>query len=415
MKPAKLMVPSESGFRLRTLIFGFLILLARDSTLLRAGEAAVPTFRAVEIDSKIEIGYGVAVADVDGDKKPDILLADKKQIVWYRNPTWQKFVIAEDLTRLDNVCIAAADIDGDGKAEIAVGAGWNPSDTVNSGAVFYLIAPRDRTQKWEPVELPREPTVHRMGWLRNGSGHFELVVAPLHGRGNQGGEGAGVQILGYAMPADPHDPWKKEVINDSLHMTHNFDLVKWGRQPGGELLVAAREGVFHLVNEGEAWKPRQLAGNSAGESAFAGAGEVRAGKLQSGNSFLATIEPMHGDKLVVYTAPGANDPSALWKRNVLDTSLKEGHALACGDFLGSGSDQIVVGWRAKNGEGKVGLKLFIPLDKSAKDWKQTILDDNTMACEDLRVADLDGDGKLDIVASGRATKNLKVYFNTTGR
>src|SRR5882724_7744436 len=303
MKPAKLMGPSESGFRLRTLIFGFLVLLARDSALLRAGEAAVPTFRAVEIDAKVEIGYGVAVADVDGDKKPDILLADKKQIVWYRNPTWQRFVIAEDLTRLDNVCIAAADIDGDGKAEIAVGAGWNPSDTVNSGAVFYLMAPKDRTQKWEPIELPHEPTVHRMRWLRNGSGHFELAVAPLHGRGNQGGEGAGVQILGYAMPADPHDPWKKEVINDSLHMTHNFDLVKWGRQPGGELLVAAREGVFHLVNEGGGWKSRQLAGNGAGESAFAGAGEVRAGKLESGNSFLATIEPMHGDKLVVYTAP----------------------------------------------------------------------------------------------------------------
>ena len=27
------------------------------------------------------------------------------------------------------------DIDGDGKAELAAGAGWNPSDTLNSGAV----------------------------------------------------------------------------------------------------------------------------------------------------------------------------------------------------------------------------------------------------------------------------------------
>src|SRR6266850_1568937 len=128
-------------------------LLLCSATLLRAGEPAVPSFRAVEIDAKIEIGYGLAVADVDGDKKPDILLADKKQIVWYRNPNWEKFVMAENLTKLDNVCIAAADINGDGKAEIAVGAGWNPSDTVNSGAVFYLIAPEDRTQKWEPVEL----------------------------------------------------------------------------------------------------------------------------------------------------------------------------------------------------------------------------------------------------------------------
>src|SRR2546429_8256944 len=132
-----------------------------------AGEVPVAHFRAVEIDRNIEIGYGVTIADVDGDGKPDIVLADKKQIVWYRNPKWEKFVITENLTKLDNVCVAAADIDGDGKAEIAVGAEWNPSDTVNSGAVFYLIAPKDRTQKWEPVELPHEPTVHRMHWLRN--------------------------------------------------------------------------------------------------------------------------------------------------------------------------------------------------------------------------------------------------------
>jgi len=39
------------------------------------------------------------------------------------------------------------------------------------------------------------------------------------------------------------------------------------------------------------------------------------------------------------------------------------------------------------------------------------VDDNTMACEDLCLADLNGDGKLDIVASGRGTKNVKVYFN----
>ena len=390
-----------------------MVLFLSVTTLLRAGEPPIPAFRSVEIDAKIEIGYGVALADVDGDKKPDIILADKKQIAWYRNPTWEKIVIAETLTKLDNVCVAAADIDGDGKAEIAVGAGWNPNDTVNSGAFFYLIAPKDRTQKWEPVELPHEPTVHRMRWTSNSLGHAELIVVPLHGRGNQNGEGAGVKILSYQMPADPHSPWKTEVVNDSFHLSHNFDLIKWTRQPGGELLVAAKEGVFHLVSDPGAWKSWQLVGNREGESAFAGAGEVRAARHPAG--FLATIEPMHGNQLVVYTAPGVDDISPLWKRNVLDTSLKEGHALACGDLLGAGFDQIVVGWRAKNSEGKVGIKLFTPIDKEAKKWRQTVVDDNGMACEDLCLADLNGDGKLDIIASGRATKNLKVYFNISGQ
>src|SRR5262245_48565989 len=83
--------------------------------VLAAAEPPVPAFRAVDVDTGVEIGYGVTVADVDGDKKPDILLADKRLFVWYRNPTWEKHVLAEKLTELDHVCIAAADIDGDGK------------------------------------------------------------------------------------------------------------------------------------------------------------------------------------------------------------------------------------------------------------------------------------------------------------
>src|ERR1051325_9428229 len=97
--------------KISAFMLGYLVLCSGLAS--RAGEVPLPKFRAVEIDSKIEIGYGVAVADVDGDKKPDILLADKRQIVWYRNPTWEKFVIAEGLTKLDNVCLTAADIDGD--------------------------------------------------------------------------------------------------------------------------------------------------------------------------------------------------------------------------------------------------------------------------------------------------------------
>ncbi len=380
------------------------------SISLAAAEPSVSGFRAVDIDTRIEIGYGVTVADVDGDGKPDILLADKKQFAWYKNPTWEKFVLAENLTKEDNVCIAAADIDGDGKCEIAVGAAWNPGDTVNSGAVFYLIPPKDRIQKWEPIELPHEPTTHRMRWVKNGVGKYDLVVVPLHGRGNKNGQGEGAKILAYQMPPDPRQPWTTGSIDDTLHLTHNFAPVKWAPGTAEELLVGSREGVFLMEPAGEKWKRTQLSGAESG-----GAGEVRLGKLGSGKRFFTTVEPMHGTNLVVYTPPLGRDAKELWTRQVLDSSLVDGHALACGDFLGAGADQIVVGWRAMNKPGvRVGIKLFIPLDREGKDWQMTLIDDNTMACEDLTLADLNGDGKLDIVAAGRATKNLKIYFNNGG-
>ncbi|MEZ5301545.1 MAG: VCBS repeat-containing protein [Verrucomicrobiales bacterium] len=34
-----------------------------------------------------------------------------------------------------------------------------------------------------------------------------------------------------------------------------------------------------------------------------------------------------------------------------------------------------------------------------------------MACEDLKLADLNGDGRLDVIAAGRATNNVVIYWN----
>jgi hypothetical protein len=393
-------------------IYGFLLGFSLAAVAAQDVTPKAPTFKAVEIDSKIEIGYGVTVADINGDKKPDIILADKNQIVWYQNPTWEKHIIAEKLTKLDHVCIAARDIDGDGKAELAAGAGWNPSDTANSGAVFYLVAPADRTQKWEPVELPHEPTVHRMRWVKTADGKFNLVVVPLHGRGNNPGAGTGdgAKILAYKMPANPKSWWTTEVLDSSMHKTHNFDPVPWDNDSAEALLIAGKEGVFLLNQPNKTFKMTQLSGAESG-----GAGEVRLGKLSNGKRFFATVEPMHGTNLVLYTEPPGWDGKTLWHRHLLDSSLVDGHALACGNLTGTGGDQIVVGWRAMGKPNvRVGVKLFLARDPEGKQWEQTLVDDNGMACEDLCLADLDGDGKLDIVAAGRATKNVKIYFNQRG-
>ncbi len=363
-----------------------------------------PTFRAVTVDDKIQIGYGVATADMDGDGKADIVLADQKQIIWYRNPSWEKFVLAENLTKQDNVCVAARDIDGDGKAEIAVGAGWAPNDTLTSGAVFYLNAPKDRTQKWEPIALPHVPTIHRMRWIESPRGGFQLLSVPLHGYGNKNGQGEGAAIMTYRKPTDPRQPWETNTLAKQWHKTHNFDA------EGKTIWVGGAEGIFNITSAASGTRILQVGTNDVG-----GVGEVRAGKVGGRLAFLAAVEPMHGTNLALFTSPSGNDASSLWKRRVLDSSLADGHALACGDLLGIGRDQIVVGWRAMGSKARVGVKVLTPLAADLKEWRTTLVDDNGMACEDLCLADLNGDGKLDIVAAGRGTKNVKVYFNESTR
>ncbi len=370
--------------------------------------APEPVFRAETIDSEVQIGYGIAIADVNGDGKPDILLADQHTVQWYENPTWKKHVMVENVTERDNVCIAARDIDGDGKAEVAIGAQWNPGETVDpekSGGVFYLIPPKDRTQRWEAVKLHHEPTVHRMHWVLSPSGKWDLVVKPLHGRGNRNNAGEGSKVFAYEKPADPKEAWKLSLVSDFTHASHNFHPINWDNDPEHEMLTAAKEGVFWFGRSTGVWKKRQLS--------EAWAGEVRDGKLPGGVRFVATIEPMHGTTVAVYISPDSG--KGLWKRQVLDESLLDGHAVVVGDFLGIGSDQIVAGWRAMNPKGAPGVRLFSPVDPAGKEWRSSLISGEEVAIEDIKSGDLDGDGKPDLILAGRQTKNLRILWNQTGK
>ncbi|RZK47425.1 MAG: hypothetical protein EOO94_00685 [Pedobacter sp.] len=381
----------------------------------------LPLFRKQVIDDKITIGYGLAIGDVDGDKKPDIIVADKKQIAWYRNGDWSKSVIAENLTENDNVCVAAMDLDGDGKVEIAVGAQWNPgetSDSLKSGAVFFLKRPAGSDANWQPVKLHHEPTVHRMKWIRFADGNWYLVVVPLHGRENKQGEGRGAKILAYKFNGDGKGNWPLTVLDSSLHMTHNFVPLRDKQGNTAAIFVASKEGVRNLepIRLTDKNKDKAISGATGTSSVvnglFAGAdvtnygsGEIGLGNQSADSRFISTIEPMHGTSLVIYDMINGQ-----LNRTVVDTSFNEGHGLTIADFLGLGNDQVVAGWRQPNKNKKIGLKLYARINPKAG-WKHFWLDEDGIAVEDVQATDLNGDGKIDIIASGRSTHNVVIYWN----
>lgn len=381
----------------------FLALLTANSNVASADPIPEFAWNAVTID-QIQIGYGIQLTDVNGDGRMDIVLADKNTFQWYENPSWTKHIIAKDLTKRDNVCITARDIDGDGKCEIAVGGQWNFRDSIKDGAVFYLIPPKDRTQLWQPIKLHNEPSTHRMHWVRGTGSEFQLVVKPLRGKGSVDGDGAGMKVLAYSKPDDPSQTWTHEVVSDFLHLSHNFHVVNWDDDPEEELIIAAKEGIWHFDRQGDTWKSHQLTDQFAGE--------IRDGKLPNGKRFIVAVEPMHGQKCAVYVQP--EQKGQRWTRlSVLSDQLKDGHALAVADYLGVGSDQIVVGWRAMNDPGVPGIRMFTPLDDHGTEWRETRISGEKVAVEDIKAADLNGDGKVDIVVAARQTKNLVIFFNDT--
>jgi hypothetical protein len=379
----------------------------------------IPDFRVQEIEKSLGVGYAVLLVDVNNDGKKDIVVVDQKRVVWYENPTWKRRNIIEGQTVPDNVCISAADIDGDGQLDFALGAAWNPGNTKSGGTLQWLRRGKTLDEPWTVHPIGEEPTLHRIRFADlDGDGKPVLLAVPLMGRNSTGAknhmDGQPVRVLAYRIPKDPvRDRWPMFVLDQSLHVIHNFEAIAPPRTKGMSVLTASYEGVHVLHHNGDKWTCRQLGvGDQSNPKSNRGASEIKQGKLKNGRSFIATIEPWHGNKVVVYTPPA--DPAGLWDRHVLDDKLKWGHAVWCADLDGDGGDELIIGVRdilsKKTGE-NCGVRIYKPIDETGAKWQRHLLDEGGVQVEDLAAADLDGDGRIDLVAVGRQTHNARIYWN----
>lgn len=382
--------------------------------------ADFPDFKPQVIDPHVgNVCYALTIADVNGDGKPDVIAVTENAVVWFANPGWAKHTIIQDATERDNVCIQPHDIDGDGRVDFALGAGWQPTNTRSAGTLQWLK--RDGEGPWKVIPIGSEPTLHRIRWGDVlGQGKAQLVVAPLQGRGTKGpnwAEGNGVRILVYAVPDDPvTSPWVAEVAEDHLHTVHNLQIIDVNGDGKNDILLASWEGVFMLERDSQGhWKRTQLGSGNQEAKPFKGSSEIKLGKLADGRRYIATIEPWHGFQVVIYTPPESG--TGLWQRRVIDEPVQWGHAVWCANLDADADEELIIGQRDKNKEGTSGptgpgVRIYDPKPgTSPVEFERHVLDDGGVAVEDLVTADLDGDGQTDIVAGGRATHNVKVYWN----
>lgn len=375
-------------------------------------QAGSPKFETREIDPHAgEVCYAVTLADVDSDQKPDVVAVTENRVVWYQNPDWKPRVIIVDATERDNVCIAPFDIDGDKQVDFALGAGW--LNGKNLGTIYWLSRGKSLDEPWHVHAIGRESWTHRMRWGDIlGTGTPQLVVSPLNKSA-----GNGVRVLAYEIPRAPaSDPWKATVVDENLNAMHNHwtgDLDGDGRP---DLITASMEGVFLFQRgpRGE-WKQTKIGDGAPGPLAAqkSGAGEIRVGRLNGNRPFVATVEPMHGNQIAVYTPRGTNVSEGPWQRHVLDNTLGRGHAVGVADFDRDGTDELVIGHSDKGTGDPAGPGVFVYVasDDTGAKWTKHTIDQGGIATEDLVVGDLNGDGLPDIAAGGRATHNVKLYFN----
>jgi FG-GAP-like repeat len=396
-----------------------LAVLCATALLLTAFDAAGQEFDRVVIDGNFPGGYQVEVADVNGDKLPDVIAVGGGTCAWYENPSWKKRVVTGPRQTPGVISSATADFDGDGKVEIAIAFEFSMNEP-KKGKLLLAVQASTLDDPWTLIPIADIGSIHRLRWGDvDADKRPDLVVASIFGPEAKPPQYVDGAPLGVFRKFD----WRGNIIpkiekitsRPVMHAIDVVDLFKNGQScllTADDLGTALVRWVKHSsVELIDGWQaPLSLTvADPDGAPSKRGASEVHAGRMADGQCLLATIEPWHGNRVAVYlaailkSADGYASLGPFGGRTVLDDSLADGHALWVADVDRDGDDEVVAGHRGK--DHRVSMYDF---DRSMNKWQRTVLD-REIAAQDLRGGDLDGDGTPDIVAVGGSTHNVVWY------
>jgi hypothetical protein len=304
------------------------------------------------------------------------------------------------------VNFAAADLDGDGIPEVAYENEFAMSPASSEGLVWLAKHDGDPRQKWTTQQIDKFPTSHHLAWADiDGDGKKELINAPL--------VGARSAAPTYDQDKAPiffyrQGDWKRQTItNDVNGIIHRTRPVAWDGNRRDQILVTSFDGItlYRAAGRGNGlkWEAQLLSpGHNTDKAPRLGASDVAVGK-SGGKRFMAAVEPWHGNEIVVYSDRGGR-----WERTVIFNGLTEGHEVAVADLNGDGRDDIVAGDR--NSRSPAVHVMYGAADPNGE-WQHQVLDQGAMSASGCVVADLNGDRRIDIVCIGASTANLKWYEN----
>lgn len=297
--------------------------------------------------------------------------------------------------------INCAILNSGSKPVIVLASGFSNEAARSPGNVWLLEPGPDVLRPWNVREIDRLPTSHRLRLADiEGSGKPVIINAPLTAANARPPDYRGHTPLVYYRPGE----WKRTLISDANEgVQHGLCVMDWDGDHHEQILTASFSGIhrYELQND-RRWTRTEIAKGAPEPWPKSGASEVTVGRLAE-RRFLCTIEPWHGNQVCVYLEERGN-----WSRHVIDDLFNDGHALATADLNGDGRDEVVAGYRGRGG----GLVYYAAEDDSGLRWKRHDIDIGGVAAASCAIVDLNADGKPDIVAIGSSTANLVWYENS---
>jgi hypothetical protein len=336
---------------------------------------------------------GALVADLDNNGLNDFVLSCRKQapaIVWYQRTTsgWLKHIIENDMLTIEAGGVAW-DIDGDGDLDLVFGGDWQ------SNQVWWWENPfPDTTKPWQRhIIKDSGGTQHHDQAI----GKFKYSNAVQLVFWNQSDK----KLYLADIPANPkQSPWKYNAI-----FTANADDEKHGSYVEG-LTSGDVDGDGNIdIIAGNCWFKYDVAADSFKAIHYAtAAGRVAAGKFKPGKTMQLVVSPGDGQGPVKwYECTGNPEDESAWQgHDLAGRNLIHGHSLQVADINGDGHLDIFVAEMAKWTESKTvrdnaNSEAFIFYGDGKGNFEKKIFKTG-LDFHEARVADLDGDGDMDILS-----------------
>ncbi|MBU6399058.1 MAG: VCBS repeat-containing protein [Verrucomicrobia bacterium] len=336
---------------------------------------------------------GALVADLDRDGVNDFVLSFRQRapaLVWYRRRKsgWDRYVIDKDYLTVE-AGGAAYDIDGDGDLDIVFGGDWQSKE------LWW----------WENPYPNYDPSVPWKRHLIKKDGatqHHDQIFGDFKGTGkaqlafwNQGAK----TLFLADIPPDPRhaEGWPYGAIFSGA------------AGEGGALRYAEGIAAYDIDGDGKIdllagnyWF-KHLGGNRFQPVKFADyGGRLAVGKFKPGRYPQIVVAPGDGvGPLTWYECVGDPGNSADWVGHVLLERMVHGHSLQVADLNGDGHLDIFAAEMAKWTERRPdpdnpNAKAWILYGDGQGHFRKTVFATG-IGFHEARVADLDGDGDLDIL------------------
>jgi len=345
-------------------------------------------------------GYQVIIADVNHDGRPDLiaLASGMTDLVWYENPGWERHVIAGGFTQMINLTVVD-NAHADGIPDIVLASGFSNVASRSTGLISLLQHNGDPRGPWTVTEIDRLTTSHRLRTADvDGSGKRIVIDAPLVGANAVAPDYRDHTPLVFYRPGE----WKRqEIAPGNTGLVHGIFVIDWDGEGRDEILTSGFAGI-HLFKLGKngVWTRSDIAAGAPDTWPKSGTSDVAVGRLKK-ERFLATIEPWHGNQVAIYRRSGAD-----WVRHAIDDTLVDGHTMLTADLDGDGRDDVIAGCRG----GPHSVYIYSAEDAGGTRWFRQTLDE-AMPAASCAAGDLNGDGRADVACIGSGTATLKWYEN----